>query len=153
EAKRKAVLLDGNAAGVFFERGFLGIDKIKPGTEIEGATDAAFGAFEAADDDAAGILFGSALIFRPEHGVAQDELTVVGFPFSLENHRFVFVALATLDHGSRTEPPQTAFAPVEQCAEENVAIIIRQTHPIDGAVGGDKRRSAAIADEAMAFHG
>src|SRR5690242_3718823 len=120
---------------MFLKHGTGGFSEIKPSTEIERAADTAYHALQGTHDDSSAFLFRRAPILRPQHGVTQNKLALLRGQLGLQNHCFIFVTLTALEHGSRAEAPQTAFGPIEQRAEENVAVIIRQAPPIDCAVG------------------
>src|SRR5579859_6634339 len=49
----------------------------------------------------------------------------------------------------RTKAPVAAFAGVQQRGKQTLAVVIRQAEPIERAIGGNQRRRAPVADDAM----
>jgi hypothetical protein len=61
--------------------------------------------------------------------------------------------LLALNPLGRAQMSVAAFAPVQQCSENNRAVRVRQTEPIDCAVRSDQRSRAPIANQPVVLNG
>ena len=84
--------------------------------------------------------------FRPKHRVGQKQLSTIEGPSSLEHGGVGVVALLPQQGGDGPKFPKTTRHGVEQCAEDDFAVVIRQAKPIDCAVRGDKSSRAPVAN-------